>query len=139
MAHVSIRTAQAATGHATRQDIGAFGPNATPVATDKLAGASVACDTDGAALMGRTVHASAADTATTSTAEALAAYSKRDEAIVQNVDTTPGETRVLLVWFAGHSSAKFRVFPGGSFVWRGADQIFVAAEVDTCDWVAVDR
>lgn len=141
MAHVSIRTAQVATtfpasGSPSRQDIGAFGPNATPGSTDKLAAGSVACDTDGVALMGRTVHASAADTATTTPAQALAAYAKRDEAVIQNVDAGSG---VLLVWMTGHATAKFRVLPGGSFVWRGADEIMVATASGTADWVAVDR
>jgi hypothetical protein len=96
-----------------------------------------ACDTDGAALMGRVLHASATDTATTTPVEALAAYAKRDEAFVQNIDFENGG--MLCVYLAGAPSAKFLLTPGQSFTWRGGDQIMVHAQAGTALWVAVDR
>lgn len=117
-----------------RQALVAYASSDSPTVPQAMG--AIECDTDGDALMGRTVHASAADTATTSPAQALAAYSKRVEAIIQNVDDDGG---VLLVYLADHATAAFKVLPGGTFVWRGADEIFVVTATGTADWVAVER
>lgn len=94
------------------------------------------CDTDGVATMGRTVHNAGTGTVDTTPVEALPAYAKRTEAVVQNVDQNGG---ILFAYLAGASSAKFILFPGGDFRWSGADQIMVVTTTGTADWVAVDR
>jgi hypothetical protein len=98
------------------------------------------CDTDGAALMGRTVHASTADTAGVSHSQALAAYSKRARMALQNLS----EDTALEYTFGATAIAGqcFKLFPGSLKEWIGdacpADQLRVVTASGSAAYLAVD-
>ena len=106
-----IRALQAETGAAKRQDLRGFATTATPTSTDPIAEGHVACDTDGAALMGRTMHDTTDVVEATATAQtALPAYAKRARLMLQNLSDAN------LLWFdfgtPAVAGACFKCFPG---------------------------
>lgn len=127
-----IRALQAATDAVKRQDLRGFATTATPTSTDPIAGGHVACDTDGAALMGRAMHDTTdVLTATATAADALPAYAKRARLILQNTDAD-GAT----LWFDFGSTAVagacFQCLPGQLIVLDGdacpPDRLSVVAD-----------
>lgn len=138
MGAVIFRGVQAETGHAKRQDLRGFSSAGSPTSTDPIAMGQVRCDTDGAAVMGRTIHNSDADTATTSAGEALPAYSKRVRLHLQNKSSSV----TLQYYWGAVSSVLFELDPRETLTLTGddcpADALSVKTASGSAAYVAAD-
>lgn len=118
-----------------RQALTAYASSDSP--TVPQAHGTVRCDTDGNAVMGRTLHNSSDDTATATPAEALPAYAKRARVHLQNKSST-----ITLRYTWGTDPTIFELDPRETLTLTGddcpADALNVSTASSSAAYAAAD-
>lgn len=118
-----------------RQALTAYASSDSPSVPQAMGG--VRCDTDGNAVLGRTLHNSSDDAASATPAEALPAYAKRVRLHLQNKSST-----ITLRYTWGTDPTVFELDPRETLTLTGddcpADSLNVSTASSTATYAAAD-